>query len=62
MGVKWKTNENIKGKIDITLYYDHQNMELLNDEACVTTLIATFAFDKKNTIYCLWITKESIIS
>jgi hypothetical protein len=47
MGVKWKTNENIKGKIDITLYYDHQNMELLNDEACVTTLIATFAFDKK---------------
>jgi hypothetical protein len=47
MGVKWKTNENIKAKIDITLYYDHQNMGLLNDEACVTTFIATFAFNKK---------------
>lgn len=47
MDVKWKTIENIKAKIDITLYYDHQNMELLNDKACVTTFIATFAFDKK---------------
>jgi len=45
MDVKWKIKCNIKAIIDLALYYDCQNIELLNDDLCVVKLKATFSFD-----------------
>jgi hypothetical protein len=38
--------DNIKVRMDLALYYDYWNLELLNNELRVIKLKATFVFDK----------------
>jgi hypothetical protein len=45
--------DNIKSRVYITLFYDRQNMNLLNYRVCVKKLKAIFVLEKKNTISCL---------
>jgi hypothetical protein len=46
IGVKWKTKDNMKAKIDIPLFFQHNNMELIYDRLRVAKLKASFALDK----------------
>jgi hypothetical protein len=36
----------MKVKMDLVLYYNRQNIKLLNDELCVAKPKATFSLDK----------------
>jgi hypothetical protein len=45
--VKGKTKDTIKVRMNVTLFCDFKNMELLNDEVRVVKPKTTFALDKK---------------
>lgn len=45
--VKGKTKDNIKARMNVTLFCDFKNMELLNDDVRVAKPKTTFALDKK---------------
>jgi hypothetical protein len=47
--VKGKTKDNIKARMNVTLFFDFKNMELLNDEVRVAKPKTTFALDKKKS-------------
>jgi hypothetical protein len=44
--VKGKTNDNIKARLDITLFCNRKNMELIGDESRVTKPRANFVLEK----------------
>jgi hypothetical protein len=46
MDVKGKTKDNIKARLDIALYCNHKNMELVYDESRVAKLRASFVLEK----------------
>ena len=46
MDVKGKTNDNIKAKMDIMLFYHCKNMDLVYDRSRVTKPKASFTLDK----------------
>jgi hypothetical protein len=46
ISVKWKTKDNMKAKMDIPLFCQHNNMELIYDRLWVAKLKASFALDK----------------
>jgi len=46
MDVKGKTNDNIKARLDIALYCNRKNMELVYDESWVTKPRASFVLEK----------------
>jgi len=48
--VKRKTKDTIKAKMNVTLFCDFKNMELLNDEVRVVKPKTTFSLDKKKSI------------
>jgi len=50
--IKGKTKDNIKARMNIALFYDHQNNELFNDGYMSQNLKL---YKKKNTVYCLQI-------
>jgi len=43
--VKGKTKDNMKARMDLALYCDHHDIELLNDRLHVAKLKTTFALD-----------------
>jgi hypothetical protein len=45
-----KKRDNIKARMNITLFYDRQNIKLLNDEVRVTKPKTTFFLDKKHDL------------
>jgi len=47
MDVKGKTNDNIKARMDIALFCNHKNMELVFDGSWVVKPKASFALEKK---------------
>jgi len=47
MDVKGKTNDNIKAIMDIALFCNHKNMELVFDGSWVVKPKASFALEKK---------------
>jgi hypothetical protein len=47
MDVKGKTKDNIKAKMDISLYCNYENIELVNDGFCVAKPKATFIPDSQ---------------
>jgi hypothetical protein len=51
--IKGKTKDNIKARMNIALFYDHQNNELFNDGYMSQNL--KLYIKKKNTVYCLQI-------
>jgi len=46
MDVKGKTKDNIKARLDITLFYNHKNLELVCDESRVAKPRASFVLEK----------------
>jgi len=46
MDVKGKTKDNIKARLDITLFCNHQNMELVHDGSRVAKPRASFVLEK----------------
>jgi len=46
MDVKGKTNDNIKARLDIALYCNHKNMELVYDESQVAKPKTSFMLEK----------------
>jgi len=46
MNVKEKTKDNIKARMSLALNCNGENIELLNDELCVTKFKFTFVLDK----------------
>ena len=44
--VKGKTKDNMKARLDITLYYNHKNMELVYEESRVSKLRACLVLEK----------------
>ena len=44
--MKGKTKDNIKTRLDIALYYNRKNMELVYDESRVAKLRANFVLEK----------------
>jgi tRNA A37 threonylcarbamoyladenosine dehydratase len=46
MDVKGKTKDNIKAKLDLALFCNHKNIELVCDGSRVTKLRASFVLDK----------------
>ena len=44
--VKGKTKDNIKARLDITLYCNRKNMEFVYDESWVTKPRASFVLEK----------------
>jgi len=46
MDVKGKTKDNIKARLDVTLFCNCQNMELVRDESRVTKPRASFVLEK----------------
>ena len=46
MDVKGKSKDNIKARLDITLFYNHKNMELVYDESRVAKPRASFMLKK----------------
>jgi hypothetical protein len=46
MDVKGKTKDNIKARLDITLFCNHNNMELVCDGSWVATPRASFVLEK----------------
>ena len=47
INIKGKLKDNIKSRMYIALFYDHQNMELPNDGVCMTKPKVIFALEKK---------------
>jgi hypothetical protein len=45
--VKGKTKDNIKAKMDLSLYCNYENIELVNDGFCVAKPKATFIPDSQ---------------
>jgi hypothetical protein len=45
-----KKRDNIKARMNITLFCDRQNIKLLNDEVRVTKPKTTFFLDKKHDL------------
>jgi hypothetical protein len=50
MDVKGKTKDNIKARLDIALYYNHKNMELVYDESRVAKSKASFVLEKNTQL------------
>ena len=50
--IKGKIKDNIKARMNIALFYDHQNIELFND-GYMSQSPNLFLPKKKNTVYCL---------
>ena len=46
MDVKWKTKENINARLDLALFYNSKNMELVYDESRVAKPKASFVLEK----------------
>ena len=46
MDVKGKTKNNMEAKMDLALYCDNINMNLVNNKFCVAKPKATFTLDK----------------
>jgi hypothetical protein len=46
INIKWKTKNNMKTRIDITLFCHHKNIELIYDGSWATKLKINFALDK----------------
>ena len=46
MDVKWKTKENINARLDLALFYNSKNMELVYDESRVAKPRASFVLEK----------------
>ena len=46
MDVKGKTKDNIKSRLDITLYYNRKNMELVYEESRVVKPRASFVLEE----------------
>ena len=46
MDVKGKTKDNIKARLDIALFYNHKNIELVYNESRVAKLRASFVLEK----------------
>jgi hypothetical protein len=50
MDVKGKTKDNIKARLDIALYCNRKNMELVYDESRVAKLRASFMLEKNTQL------------
>jgi hypothetical protein len=50
MDVKGKTKDNIKARLDITLYYNRNNMKLVYDESQVAKPRAGFVLEKNTQL------------
>jgi len=50
MDVKGKTKDNIKARLDIVLYCNRKNMELVYDESRVAKLRASFVLEKNSQL------------
>jgi len=46
MDVKGKTKDNIKARLDVALFYNHKNMELVRDGSQVAKQRASFVLEK----------------
>ena len=53
MDTKVKTKDNIKARMDITLFYERKNMELFNDKYISQSSKPLMPSMKKIIIYCL---------
>ena len=50
MDVKWKTNDNIKARMNISLFCHCKNIKLVYDELHIVKPKANFAFDKNTQL------------
>jgi len=50
MDVKGKTKDNIKARLDVALFCNHKNMELVCDRSWVAKPRASFVLEKNTTI------------